>query len=69
MENIFDIAIDKGTYDAIALQSDPKIKRLKYKEFLCKTLKPNNDSLFIITSCNWTTKELTEFFTSNNGMF
>jgi len=64
----FDIAIDKGTYDAIALCPDnSKAKRLQYKEFLCNILKPNG--LFIITSCNWTSAELIEFFTKENGNF
>ena len=62
----FDIAIDKGTYDAIALcPTNSKEKRYKYKEFLSRILKPQ--SLFIITSCNWTSVELVEFFTKNNG--
>jgi EEF1A lysine methyltransferase 2 len=64
----FDIAIDKGTYDAIALCPEhSKKKRYQYKEFLCNILIPN--SLFIITSCNWTSTELIEFFTKENGNF
>jgi hypothetical protein len=63
----FDLAIDKGTYDAIALSPvDPKAKRYQYKKYLCSVLKQQRDSLFIITSCNWTTEELVDFFTENN---
>ena len=62
----FDVAIDKGTYDAIALcPIDSKSKRLLYKEFLTNILKENG--LFIITSCNWTFNELKEFYTQDNG--
>jgi len=62
----FDIGIDKGTYDAIALCPDnSKEKRHMYKQFLCSILKPNG--LFIITSCNWTSAELIEFFTKENS--
>ena len=68
-EKKFKIAIDKGTYDAIALcPDDPKTKRLLYKKYLCNILE-SMDSLFIITSCNWTTQELIDFFTSNNGKY
>lgn len=64
----FQIAVDKGTYDAIALcPDDPKTKRLLYKKFLCNIL-DSNDSMFVITSCNWTTQELVDFFTSNDGI-
>ena len=62
----FDIAVDKGTYDAIGLcPEDPKLKRYAYKEFLCNILK--KESIFIITSCNWTSAELIQFFTEEKG--
>ncbi len=68
LEKKYDIAIDKGTYDAISLSPvDTRTKRLFYKDFLCETLKKNSESIFIITSCNWTTSELIEFFTSDKG--
>ena len=61
----FDIAIDKGTYDAIALcPDDSKGKRHLYKDFLVRILK--QDGIFIITSCNWTYDELIQFYTKNN---
>ena len=62
----FDVGIDKGTYDAIALCPDnSKAKRFQYKDFLCNILK--SDGLFVITSCNWTATELIEFFTQAKG--
>lgn len=63
----FDVGIDKGTYDAIALcPDDPKAKRHAYKAFLVSLLEPNR-SIFVITSCNWTREELTSFFTQDRG--
>jgi hypothetical protein len=64
----FDVAIDKGTYDAIALNPvDTKMKRFLYKEFLVRILM--SDGLFIITSCNWSFDELVQFYTSDNGNY
>ncbi len=64
----YDLAIDKGTYDAIGLcPDDPKAKRYQYRNYLCQVLK--NESTFIITSCNWTTKELVDFFTEDDRKF
>ena len=64
----FQIAIDKGTYDAVGLCPDnPKEKRYLYKDFLCSILQEN--ATFIICSCNWTTQELIEFFTNDKGLF
>lgn len=61
--NDFSVALDKGTYDAICLDpEDSRTKRLKYKTNVFKLLKDNG--LFIITSCNWTDKELVDYFES-----
>lgn len=63
----FDIALDKGTYDAIALNPDnPMEKRMLYKDFVRRVLKENG--IFIITSCNWTYVELVNFFTQDKGL-
>lgn len=63
----FDIAIDKGTYDAIALNPEnPTEKRMLYKDFVRRVLKENGT--FIITSCNWTYEELVNFFTQDKGL-
>ncbi|KAG9484639.1 hypothetical protein GDO78_008002 [Eleutherodactylus coqui] len=57
----FDIALDKGTFDAVSLDpSGSEEKRKQYLQSLCRSLKPNG--IFIITSCNWTKKELLEQF-------
>lgn len=50
-----------GTYDAVSLNpNDAKEKRNTYLKNLVQIM--NNDSLFIITSCNWTQSELVESF-------
>ncbi|XP_063695583.1 EEF1A lysine methyltransferase 2 [Culicoides brevitarsis] len=57
----FRILHDKGTYDAISLNpSEPKEKRNAYLRNLTKIM--DEESLFIITSCNWTQAELVESF-------
>jgi hypothetical protein len=66
MSEHYDIAIDKGTYDAIGLSPvEPKQKRYQYKDFVKSILK--NNSIFLITSCNWTANELVEFFSEDKG--
>lgn len=55
--NVYNIAVDKGTYDAISLNpEDPAPKRKAYISNVHSMLKP--DGLFILTSCNWTQAEL-----------
>ena len=57
----YDICLDKGTYDAVSLcPDDSKGKRLKYAENLNEIL--SDEGIFVITSCNWTQKELVEHF-------
>ncbi|KAK9882795.1 hypothetical protein WA026_023309 [Henosepilachna vigintioctopunctata] len=58
----FDIIHDKGTYDAICLNENPKDAREKYTNIILKSL--NKDGYFIITSCNWTKDELNMQFKS-----
>lgn len=59
--DIFGIVHDKGTYDAISLCPDnPKEKRELYIESVRNVMDEN--SLFIITSCNWTEDELINSF-------
>ncbi|KAH8412418.1 hypothetical protein KR009_001845 [Drosophila setifemur] len=54
----FDVVHDKGTYDAVSLcPENPKEKRALYLATLEKLL-ASSDSLFVITSCNWTEDEL-----------
>jgi len=58
----FDVVHDKGTYDAVSLCPDnPKEKRALYLATVEKLLR-TADSLFVITSCNWTEEELEASF-------
>ncbi|KAI8639601.1 S-adenosyl-L-methionine-dependent methyltransferase [Parasitella parasitica] len=64
----FDTLLDKGTYDAISLNPDQvQAKkdlvdgpREEYVKSVYGMMGP--DSLFLITSCNWTEEELTNSF-------
>ncbi|XP_064536567.1 EEF1A lysine methyltransferase 2 [Drosophila montana] len=58
----YDIVHDKGTYDAVSLCPDnPKEQRTNYLATVAQLLHDEN-SLFIITSCNWTEDELLQSF-------
>lgn len=59
-ETAFDVVLDKGTYDAISLSPNAKENRNIYIETLYKSMKDN--SLLILTSCNWTKEELDVHF-------
>ncbi|XP_065359677.1 EEF1A lysine methyltransferase 2 [Calliphora vicina] len=57
----FGVVHDKGTYDAISLCPDnPKEKRELYMESVRNIM--TEESMFIITSCNWTEDELINSF-------
>lgn len=64
----YQLALDKGTYDAISLHPDQTQAkkdgvagpREKYVEAVHRMLDPQG--LFLITSCNWTKEELIENF-------
>lgn len=58
----FKICHDKGTYDAVSLMENPKEKREKYIKNIAALM--NEDSYFIITSCNFTEEELLIAFES-----
>ncbi|KAH8384763.1 hypothetical protein KR093_007897 [Drosophila rubida] len=64
----YHIVHDKGTYDAVSLSENPKEMRTNYLKTVVQLLHDEN-SLFIITSCNWTRDELLvsfeEFFTEH----
>lgn len=66
----FDILLDKGTLDAIALNNEPmsdfdgKIGLEIYSSQISKIMKHN--SIFLITSCNFTEDELIKIITENN---
>lgn len=61
----YDIAHDKGTYDAVSLHPDnPNEKKNFYINHVHEMIAENG--LLILTSCNWTEEEL---ITSFNGKF
>lgn len=64
MSREYAVALDKGTYDAVSLHpEDSKGKREKYILNVWKLLKPQG--LLVITSCNWTEKELILHFSTS----
>ncbi|GMH38423.1 hypothetical protein BSKO_06307 [Bryopsis sp. KO-2023] len=60
IEERFEVACDKGTFDAVGLAPDGLQKRLQYITAVASCLEP--DGLLIITSCNSTKDELVEEF-------
>ncbi|XP_062549889.1 EEF1A lysine methyltransferase 2 [Armigeres subalbatus] len=57
----FNVVHDKGTYDAVSLHpDDSKRMRETYIKSVVQLL--HDDGLFIVTSCNWTQKELVQSF-------
>lgn len=69
LNNKFDIILDKGTLDAIALNQDPlpefgnKIGMEVYASQVKQMMNPN--SILLITSCNFTEEELIKIITEN----
>ncbi|VUC23325.1 unnamed protein product [Clonostachys rosea] len=65
----WDVILDKGTFDAISLSDnqDAQGRRIceGYRERVLPLVKQGG--LFIITSCNWTEKELRAWFESSGG--
>lgn len=62
IDDVFDVVLDKGTFDAIALSEESKKNRELYKETIYKILNDSQNSYFVITSCNFTKPELLEQF-------
>ena len=59
----YHVCIDKGTYDAISLMpNNAQLQRTCYIKNVHRILKENG--LLVITSCNWTEKELVHQFNS-----
>lgn len=64
MSREYAVALDKGTYDAVSLHPEnSKEKREIYILNVWKLLKPQG--LLVITSCNWTEKELILHFSTS----
>lgn len=63
----FDVLLDKGTYDAIALMPNTDIEqsRRKYKEFLERNLMQGGR--FVLMSCNFTLPEVEKFLIDQTG--
>ncbi|KAF8632234.1 hypothetical protein AX15_001986 [Amanita polypyramis BW_CC] len=68
--NAWDLILDKGTYDAIALgpkDENARSPATRYPPQLTKLLKPG--AYFLITSCNFTEEELiSDFATAETGL-
>ena len=56
----FDVCLDKGTYDAISLTADSKLRKECYTAMVQRHLKEGG--FFVIASCNWTKQELIQLF-------
>jgi hypothetical protein len=63
----YDVVLDKGTFDAISLSSDP-LPGSSGRRRLCEGYKQRilplvkEEGVFVITSCNWTEEELRGWF-------
>ncbi|KAF8071843.1 S-adenosyl-L-methionine-dependent methyltransferase [Lyophyllum atratum] len=66
-EGVWDLILDKGTFDAIALgakDGDGKSPAARYPGRVGKTLKPGG--YFLITSCNFTEEEIQAQFATSD---
>ncbi|ODM97963.1 Protein-lysine N-methyltransferase mettl10 [Orchesella cincta] len=54
----YDVCLDKGTFDAISLCPDLPQSEARAKYFTNVVNLMTEQSIFILTSCNWTTPEL-----------
>ncbi|KAG1665143.1 EEF1A lysine methyltransferase 2 [Nymphon striatum] len=60
----YDVLLDKGTFDAVCLSEENRLeKRQKFIEVAHNMLTVNG--LFIVTTCNWTEKEIINFFSKH----
>ena len=64
---LFDVAIDKGTFDAVTLtpdDADPQSISVKSRDIYLlnvhRLLRPGG--IVVVTSCNWTSEELSQEF-------
>ncbi|PNP50280.1 hypothetical protein THARTR1_08988 [Trichoderma harzianum] len=61
-ESLFDIILDKGTFDAISLSAASDTNPCEtYRKRLLQLLNPRG-GVFLVTSCNWTEPELRSWF-------
>ncbi|GAM29120.1 hypothetical protein SAMD00019534_122960 [Acytostelium subglobosum LB1] len=66
LDHTYDIIVDKGTFDAMALSDDKEQAREDYRRTVIRTIKAGG--YFVITSCNFTQAELQTYF-GGVGMF
>lgn len=66
-EGEFDLIHDKGTFDAFMLREGNC--HTTYATYITTKVKNNNETFFIITSCNHLRKELESFFVTPGGCF
>ncbi|CAI5449701.1 unnamed protein product [Caenorhabditis angaria] len=59
-DELYDIILDKGTWDAMSLSDERDSRLSSYLKFLNRAMKPN--SKFVIFSCNFTIDELKRQF-------
>lgn len=68
LEEVWDLVMDKGTFDALALSQDPvrekgdRLPSKVYPEQVAKLVKPGG--YFLITSCNFTEEEVKRRFSA-----
>lgn len=64
LRGVFDVVLDKGTFDAVSLSAEENGDGMRicegYRVKVEEMIKPGGR--FLITSCNWTEKELGEWF-------
>ena len=67
MEGVFDVLIDKGTYDAICLNPDADLQRNRqlYMQFITEHLAATG--YFVLMSCNFTKEELFKDLLQNHA--
>ena len=65
----FDVVLDKGTFDAISLSAEVDKQGQRLCENYATAVKPlvKRGGMLLITSCNWTEKELNEWIVGNDG--
>lgn len=64
----WDVVLDKGTFDAISL-SEQKEQGRRLCELYPRRVVPlvKKGGVFLVTSCNWTEEELTNWFTGEDA--
>jgi hypothetical protein len=64
-KNRFQVILDKGTFDAIALNENKEKNLRQYTIAVHEMLNKEENCYFVITSCNFTKVELIGYFSSH----